>query len=211
MRVSRLLSVSIFVCLSWTRLGAQKDTVPSFRAQSELVLVDLLVTLDFANLMEIPKQIPAPGEDNPEISALTGITLGLPEAPDWAFARGVPGGVEAGVPGGIVFADLPALPIPVGGKLQNSKLIHKVQPQYPETARLAGVEGIVLLQVLVSQDGVVSDIEILRGHPLLNEAAISAVRQWRYSPTLLNGSSIPTIATVTVNFVLQSAPAQEPS
>jgi protein TonB len=61
----------------------------------------------------------------------------------------------------------------------------------------------VLLQVTVGETGDVVDIKIIRGHPLLNDGAVSAVRQWKYSPTLLNGEPVPVIATVTVNFILR--------
>jgi protein TonB len=61
----------------------------------------------------------------------------------------------------------------------------------------------VLLQVLVDEQGNVADVKILRGHPLLNQAAVEAVKQWKYSPTLLNGEPVPVVATVTVNFVLR--------
>jgi protein TonB len=61
----------------------------------------------------------------------------------------------------------------------------------------------VMLQVTVNEQGLVSQVKLIRGHPMLNQAAIDAVSQWRYSPTLLNGEPVPVIATVTVNFVLR--------
>ena len=83
-----------------------------------------------------------------------------------------------------------------------SQLIRKVEPEYPELARRARVQGVVILVVTVDEEGNVADIKVSRGHPMLNEAAERAVRQWKYSPTLLNGEPIPVIATVTVNFVM---------
>ncbi len=169
-----------------------------------------VISLPLLNLEEIPEEIPAPQEDDTEISSLSGITAGLAQGPVQGVLEGIPGGFGTGVVGGTGLGNFPTKPLlPVGGKLQNSKLIHRVQPQYPEPARLALIQGIVVLQVMVGREGLVSDVEIVRGHPLLNDAAIVAVRQWRYSPMLLNGQAIPTIATVTVNFVLESAPAQE--
>jgi protein TonB len=81
-----------------------------------------------------------------------------------------------------------------------SRLIHKVNPIYPESAKQAGVGGKVILTVTVNEEGSVSDIQHVSGHPLLNDAAIEAVKQWKYSPTLLNGKAVPVIATVTVFF-----------
>ena len=94
-------------------------------------------------------------------------------------------------------------PIRVGGNVQASRLVHRVEPEYPELAKRARVSGMVILQVIVSEGGSVQEVKIVRGHPLLNDAATRAVRQWRYSPYLLNGEPIPVIATVTVNFVLR--------
>ena len=87
--------------------------------------------------------------------------------------------------------------------MQNSKLIRRVEPEYPELAKRARVQAVVLLQVMVDEQGNVSDVTVIRGHPLLNQAAVDAVKQWKYSPTLLNGEPVPVVATVTVNFVLR--------
>ena len=92
------------------------------------------------------------------------------------------------------------LPIKVGGNVQESKLIRRVEPVYPELAKRARVEGRVLLVVTVDEEGNVSEIRVIGGHQLLVEAALSAVRQWKYSPTLVNGEAVPVITTVTVRF-----------
>ena len=91
-------------------------------------------------------------------------------------------------------------PIKVIGNVQESKLIRRVEPVYPELAKRARVEGRVLLAATVDEEGNVSEIRVIAGHPLLVEAALSAVRQWKYSPTLLNGEPVPVITTVTVRF-----------
>ena len=97
----------------------------------------------------------------------------------------------------------------VRGNVQASKLIRRVEPVYPELAKKARVSQEVILQVTVDEQGNVADIELLRGHPLLNQSAIDAVQQWRYSPTLLNGEPVPVIATVTVNFLLRRKKASD--
>jgi protein TonB len=94
-------------------------------------------------------------------------------------------------------------PIRVGGNAQESKLIRKVEPVYPEEALQARVQGKVVLRIAVNEEGSVTQAEVLQGHPLLNESALAAVRQWRYSPTLLNGVPVPVLATVTVIFNLK--------
>jgi len=91
-------------------------------------------------------------------------------------------------------------PIKVSSDVQESKLIRRVEPVYPELAKRARVEGRVLLVVTVDEEGNVYEIRVIAGHSLLVEAALSAVRQWKYSPTLLNGEPVPVITTVTVRF-----------
>jgi TonB family protein len=90
--------------------------------------------------------------------------------------------------------------IKVGGNVQESKLIQRVEPVYPELAKRARIVGKVTLVVTVNEEGFVSDVRVTSGHPLLNEAAVEAVRQWRYSPTLLNGEPVPVMTTVTCVF-----------
>jgi len=90
----------------------------------------------------------------------------------------------------------------VGGSIAVPKRIQNADPVYPELAKNAGVQGVVILEVTVGEDGAVSDARVLRSIPLLDTAALDAVKQWRYEPTLLNGVPRPVIMTVTVNFTL---------
>ncbi len=90
----------------------------------------------------------------------------------------------------------------IDGNVLQSKLIHKVDPEYPELAKRARVQGKVNLAVTVDEEGHVSNVEVIGGHPMLLIAAEKAVKQWKYQPTLLNGKAIPVVAFVRVNFVL---------
>lgn len=94
-------------------------------------------------------------------------------------------------------------PLKVNGDVQESKLIRRVEPIYPKLAMRARVQGKVILAVKVDEEGIVSDVTVVSGHPMLNEAAVTAVKQWKYSPTLLNGVPVPVLATVTVVFRLK--------
>ena len=76
-------------------------------------------------------------------------------------------------------------------------------PVYPPVAQSARVQGIVILEAVIGPNGNVTEVKVLRSVPLLDEAAITAVKQWQYTPTLLNGVPVPVIMTVTVNFTLQ--------
>jgi periplasmic protein TonB len=87
--------------------------------------------------------------------------------------------------------------------LDEGMLIRRVQPSYPRVAKLAGVQGTVVLSALISPSGEIEGLQVLSGSPLLVQSAIEAVRQWRYRPYILNGSPIEVQTRVTVNFSLQ--------
>jgi protein TonB len=93
-------------------------------------------------------------------------------------------------------------PIRVGGSIKAPTQISKVQPVYPAEAQAARVSGVVILEALIGVDGRVTDARVLRSIPLLDQAAVDAVRQWVYTPTLLNGVPVPVLMTVTVTFTL---------
>jgi len=107
------------------------------------------------------------------------------------------------VPGLQVEGGRPPSPIRVGGEIKQPRRLGGDAPVYPDIARQARVQGVVILEATVSPQGRVTDIKVLRGIPLLDEAAIDAVKTWTYTPTLLNGVPVPVIMTVTVNFKLQ--------
>ena len=90
----------------------------------------------------------------------------------------------------------------VGGSIRPPTQISKVAPVYPLIAQSARVQGVVILEALIGADGRVRDAQVLRSIPLLDQAALDAVRQWVYTPTLLNGVATPIIMTVTVTFTL---------
>lgn len=100
-------------------------------------------------------------------------------------------------------------PVRVGGQVKAPTQIKKVQPVYPAEAQAAKVQGIVIMEATIGVDGRVTDARVLRSVPLLDQAAVDAVRQWEYTPTLLNGTAVPIIMTVTVTFNL--APAAPPA
>src|SRR5205085_5042671 len=132
------------------------------------------------------------------------------------IGEGVPGGVEGGVPGGVVGGVVgglpeapppppppPQAPVRVGGNIRAPNKVKDVKPVYPPIAQSARVQGVVIIEATIGPDGRVKDAKVLRSIPLLDQAALDAVKQWVYSPTLLNGVPVPVIMTVTVNFTLQ--------
>ena len=81
-------------------------------------------------------------------------------------------------------------------------LIHKVQPQYPDLARMIHLQGTVYLRAIIATDGTVRQLEVISGNQMLANPALQAVRQWRYQPTRLNGEPVEVETLITVNFVL---------
>ena len=97
--------------------------------------------------------------------------------------------------------DEPALR--VGGNIRPPVKIKNVHPEYPAEAKAAGIQGVVILETRIEPDGTVSQARVLRSIPLLDQAAVEAVLQWQFTPTLLNGQAVPVVMTTTVNFTLQ--------
>jgi protein TonB len=96
----------------------------------------------------------------------------------------------------------PTKPTVVGGDVQAAMLLKKVVPVYPPLARQARVSGTVRLIGVIAKDGTIQQLQVASGHPLLVKAALDAVRQWIYRPTLLNGQAVEVIAPIDVNFTL---------
>lgn len=139
--------------------------------------------------------------------------------PDAPPIIGVPGGIGGGnkmlgslIPNvvapppppttSVVEKSQPSRPVPVGGDVQMAKVLRKVIPEYPALARSARISGVVRLIGIIGKDGTIQNLQLVSGHPLLARAAMEAVRQWVYKPTLLNGMPVEVIAPIEVNFTL---------
>jgi len=97
---------------------------------------------------------------------------------------------------------LPRGVLKVGDAVKTPRKLVNAAPTYPQDAIDAKVQGAVVLDVLVDADGVPSDVQVVQGNPMLDAAAVEAVRKWRYEPTLMNGQAVPIAMTVTLNFSL---------
>ena len=105
-------------------------------------------------------------------------------------------------------ADVGGTPVRVGGAIKEPTQIRYVAPVYPEIARTAGVTGVVILELTIAPSGLVRDAKALRPVALLDQAAMDAVKQWQFTPTILNGVAVPVMMTVTVNFAAGDPSAQ---
>jgi protein TonB len=160
------------------------------------------------------RAVPATSELAAPVIAPTTIEAEPPSAEE--SDEGLPGGVEGGVPGGVpggVLGGLPEPPPPpppargpvrIGGQIETPALLHRVEPFYPPLAVQAHRQGMVILVAIVDREGKVEDVAVLRSAgPLLDREALLAVRQWRYSPLVLNGIRERFTLTVTLSFHLE--------
>jgi periplasmic protein TonB len=151
----------------------------------------------------VPKEIKMIVEAEEPPSA-AGVIGGVP--------GGVAGGALSGIIGGAIAAPPPPPPPPkpkaptapqrIGGAVIASQLIKQVKPVYPPLAKAARVQGTVKFQATIGKDGTIQNLQMLSGPPLLVPAALAAVQQWTYKPTLLNGEPVDVITTIDVNFTL---------
>jgi periplasmic protein TonB len=146
---------------------------------------------------KIPKKIQMIKEDEaPAPSA--GVTGGV--------VGGVPGGSANGVIGGLVNSPAPPPKVAAPQKVRVSQGVldgqktHDVQPTYPQMARIAHIQGDVVLQATISKGGSIENLRAVSGHPILIQAALDAVRQWKYKPYVLNGEPVEVETQITVKF-----------
>ncbi|HTQ57703.1 MAG TPA: energy transducer TonB [Bryobacteraceae bacterium] len=161
----------------------------------------------------IPKEVAMIKEEELPPPSAGGVVGGVP--------GGVPGGAAGGVIGGIIGSVPTAAPPPppppvkvekpvvpqrirVGGNVQQAKLIRQPKPIYPPLAKQARISGVVRLDAIIGKDGTIQNLHVISGHPLLVPAALEAVKQWVYQPTLLNGEAVEVVTQIDVNFTLSN-------
>ncbi|MCL5744535.1 MAG: energy transducer TonB [Acidobacteria bacterium] len=161
----------------------------------------------------IPKEIAVIKEEElpPPSSGVGGVVGGVPGG----MAGGSVGGVIGGIIGSVPTAAPPPPPKPVeapkpvtpqrirvGGNVQQALLIRQPKPVYPPLAKQARISGVVRLNAIIGKDGTIQNLTVASGHPLLVPAALEAVKQWVYKPTLLNGEPVEVVTQIDVNFTL---------
>jgi TonB family protein len=150
-------------------------------------------------LMQLRPLFQSEGNGLPEPVAETQRFFEEPAAPVPPPPPPPPPAPGAAVPG----VTDPLSPVRVGGNIPEPRKRVNVNPVYPQIAKQARVQGIVILECTIDTRGRVTNLRVLRSIPLLDEAAVTAVRQWEYEPTRLDGRPVPVIMTVTVNFMLR--------
>jgi periplasmic protein TonB len=172
------------------------------------VQTDLLNNGELRTPTKIPQKIQMIKEEEapPPMPASGGVVGGVP--------GGIPGGQTSGVIGSIITStNLAAVPkfvpvvpqrIRISAGVTRGLLIQRVEPVYPTLAKAARVQGDVVLSAVIDGNGQIKNLQLVSGHPMLVPAAITAVRQWRYKPYLLNGQPVEVETTITVIFTLTS-------
>lgn len=149
---------------------------------------------------EIPREIAMIKED--------------PIQDDFGVVGGVPGGIPGGQIGGVIGGVLGGIPsvapppqitpqrIRVSSGVQEAKILQKIEPVFPPIAKQARIQGTVRLEAIIAKDGSIQNLRVIEGHPLLVQAALQAVQQWRYQPTLLNNEPVEVVTFIDVIFRL---------
>lgn len=155
--------------------------------------------------MYIPRVIaPSPGDVPPPEEAFAavpgGVPGGLPGGLLGGQLGGVLGSIPTNVPSPVVGSEPPKKPVRVGGIVKPPRLLYSPEPDYPILARQAQIFGIVVIDAIIDEHGNVVQEHAISGRPLLIQAALKAVSEWKYEPTILNGEPVPLELTVQVTF-----------
>ncbi len=195
------------------------------------ILLRMEANLDPVNAASLLVQADALRERATELQRTRAPQRGVPGGVQGGVPGGVQGGVATGRRGEMVFVPAPGAPPPppppppgveasrfypppptqidgmtpmrIGGDIRPPRKIKDVHPIYPPIAQSARVQGVIIIEAIINATGDVVHARVLRGQPLLDQAALEAVEQWQFQPTLVKGVPTPIIMTVTVNFVLE--------
>ena len=163
-------------------------------------------------MVEEPHALIAPVEKPVPVDDAVGLTVEAPGSPNGSesgvpegMEEGVPGGVVGGLPGGVIGGVIGGtgtgpVPMPVRDVDRPPRLLRQVRPIYPSEAFVKKVEGTVVIEIVIDEQGRVSRMRILTSVPLLDAAALEAVRQWVFVPAQKRGRTVATIAVAPVSF-----------
>jgi protein TonB len=220
-RISTLFSIVVHTIvigavLFWSviapgTLPSPRDSVLAFRDVSIVKIADIpaprvtrpasssqpTVSPNAAPLQEPQAIIPETGRENVHEPSSSGRS-DVPAEVGVDCHCTIPGEMAAPPP----LPPPPVKPMRLHSGMREPRKIVDVKPIYPAFAQTARREGLVILEAVIGANGLVESVRVLRGVPLLDDAAVDAVRQWRFTPALLNGEPVPVVMTVTVNFQL---------
>ncbi len=194
------------------------DILPTPREALAFYEPARLIDIELPPPPPTPRQVAAPPDVptvSPDAAPVVAPTSIAPETWFPAVERssdGVVNGVADGIGANVVgvpdappapVVTTPPEPVRLHRGIRAPEKIVNVPPAYPEMARIARIEGMVILEAVIDASGSVTSARVLRGHPSLDQAALDAVQRWKFTPARLNGEPIPVVMTVTVQFKLQ--------
>ena len=200
------------------------DPLPPMRTLTTLYLSPPAAAAASSTSFQAPKLASTYSPATTSISAPQHEVQETPPAPvgtAGGVVGGVPGGVVGGFSGGVFSGMLnsaPSVPVlaksmaeapvkrtRIAARVAEANLIHDVPPQYPPEAGRARIEGTVVLMAVIDKDGTVKDVRVESGLPMLAQAAIDAVKQWRYKPYVVDGQPVEVDSRITINFTLSAS------
>lgn len=194
------------VALSGFTTATRRAVIVSGATVDEAVLLKIGSMIDTKQVVW-RGQDPPPAQQTPASTASVG---GLLDAAKQAADAGRLADAESSLRAALALLRAAQTPpavsngvVRVGGTISGPRKIRDVVPAYPQAARVAGIQGSVIIEATIDRDGAVADAQVLRGVPELNDAALQAVRQWMYTPTLLDGVPVQVLMTATVVFAIR--------
>jgi protein TonB len=176
---------------------------PAVAQVVKIAQTDVMNTGQLRTPTRIPRKVEMIREEEAPPPAISGGVIG-------GIPGGIPGGQLGGVIGGIISSSAsstaiipkiqPAKRIRISQGVTQGMVISKIEPTYPKLALSARVTGVVLVRAIISREGTITELQVVKGHPILVPAALEAVKQWRYRPYLLNGEPVEVETYITVTF-----------
>jgi len=180
---------------------------PAVAQVVKIVQTDVLNTGQLRTPTRIPHKVEMIREEESPPPAMSGGVVG-------GIPGGIPGGQLGGVIGGIISSSgnstafipkvEPVKRIRISQGVTQGMVISKIEPTYPKIALSARVTGVVLVKAVISREGTITELQVIKGHPILVPAAIEAVKQWLYRPYLLNGAPVEVETYISVTFQIAS-------
>lgn len=170
-----------------------------------VVVLPEVFTAELRQPREIPVEVTRVIDPPPVITAVESSPYGLSDGSRNTVVNSIVSNPTVTPPATLAPEPEPtpeAVAIRVSSQIQAAKILRRIQPVYPQLALTARISGIVRLQAVIAVDGTIAELNVIEGHPLLVRAAIAAVSQWRYRPTVLNGIPVPVDTRIEVNFTL---------
>jgi protein TonB len=215
-----VLATLVIAPLYFTETLPKREIITKLYLQAPPAAGSTATTIQAPASTFTPKSISIPNplhkiQEAPPTSSPTPVgTIG-------AVVGGIPGGVVGGIPDGVlseVMGGTRSVPVPakapdpmpvkrirVPARIAEANLIYDVPPKYPPEAGQARIEGTVVLVAVIGKDGSVQDVRVESGSSMLTQAAVDAVKRWRYKPYMLNGEPVEVDSRITINFTLSKA------